>query len=401
MPDALQAELLIVQVCEFLDIGDGVYRFHTPSRALSRLPGVAVVDCDMNHRLLPSLAETADVLILAGFDGDWFPLLEQRRAAGQITAFEANDYYYDIQPWNPLSAKWLDRTIQDSFRQGLTLADAVQTSTEELARRWRERTPRPVAVFPNQLTDVPPLTPLAQRPLTIGWGGSPGHFADWYHVAPVLEKWLLAHPDVHLAVMNHEFAKPFIQLPASPAPLPRGERGRGEGVERYRFTSFGSLAEYLRFLRGLDIGLAPLLPTDYNRCRSDVKFLEYASQGVAGIYTDLETYRCSVVHGETGLLYKTPEELLPCLDRLAADARLRQHIREQAYRHVAENRRLEQHVGRRLDFYRQLLPGLPPHPSPLGGDGRVRAISEEVLAAAVREDRYLQLRRQQPEETLI
>src|SRR6266849_5882130 len=339
MPEALQAELLIVQVCEFLDVGAGVYRFHTPSRALSRLPGVAVVDCDLNHRLLPPLAEASDVLILGGVDWDWFPLLEQRRTAGRITLFDANDYYYDIQPWNPLSAKWLDRTIQDSFRQGLTLANAVQTSTEELARRWRQRTPRPVAVFPNQLTEVPPLPPLVQRPLTIGWGGSPGHFADWYHVAPVLEKWLQAHPDVHLAVMNHEFAKPFIRLPA----------------ERYRFTSFGSLAEYLRFLRGLDIGLAPLLPTDYNRCRSDVKFLEYASQGVAGIYTDLETYRGSVVNGETGLLYETHEELIQCLDRLAADAQLRQRIREQAYRHVADTRRLEQHIGQRLEFYRQIL----------------------------------------------
>jgi hypothetical protein len=114
-----------------------------------------------------------------------------------------------------------------------------------------------------------------------------------------------------------------------------------------------------------------------------VKFLEYASQGVPGIYTDLETYRGSVVHGETGLLHKTPEELIQCLDRLTADAQLRQQIREQAYRYVAENRRLDQHIGRRLEFYRQLLP------RPAKGI----TFSEEVLSAAVREDRYLQLRR--------
>jgi tetratricopeptide (TPR) repeat protein len=390
MPDAPEVEMLIVQVCEFLDVGDGVYRFHTPSRALSRLPGVTVIDCDLNHRLLPPLAEKADVLVLAAFDWDWFPLLEHRRSLGRITVFEANDYYYDVQPWNPLSAKWLDRTIQDSFRQGLTLADAVQTSTEELARRWRERTPRPVAVFQNQLTDIPPLPLLPDRPLTIGWGGSPGHFADWYHVAPVLEKWLRDHTDIHLSVMNHEFAKPFIQLPA----------------ERYRYTPFGSLAEYLRFLRGLDIGLAPLLPTDYNRCRSDVKFLEYASQGVAGIYTDLETYRGSVVHGETGLIYKTPEELVQCLDRLRKDVKLRQRIRQQAHQYVAEHRRLEQHIGKRLDFYKQLLAsgcsGCPQTSDP--GRTLTRSatgISEELLSSAVREDRYLQLRRQQPEETLL
>lgn len=375
MAQLLHAEFFILQICEFLDFGDGVYRFHTPSQALSRLPGVVVADIDLHHRLMPGLAEVADVLVLTGFDWDMFPLLERRRAAGRISVFEANDYYYDIQSWNPLSARWLDRSIQDSFHQGMTVADAVQTSTPELARRWRMRTSRPICAFPNQLTDIPPLTPPTERPLTIGWGGSPGHFADWYHLAPTLEKWLLAHPNVHLAVMNNEYARPFFRLPA----------------ERYRFVPFGSLADYLRFLRGLDIGLAPLLPSDYNRCRSDVKFLEYASQGVAGIYADLEPYRDSVVDGETGLIYRNEEELLGCLDQLVRDADLRQKIRQQAHAYVSSQRRLEQHIGKRHDFYRSLLPRGP----------QGYTLPAEVVAAAARDGDYLQFRRQQPEELLL
>ena len=298
-----QVELLIVQVCEFLDVGDAVHRFHGPSRALSRLPGVTVIDIDLHHRLLPELAEICDVLVLAGFDWDFFPLLERRRSAGHITVFEANDYYFDIQPWNPLSARWLDRSIQDSFLQGLLLADAVQTSMPELARRWQLRTPRPIAAFPNQLTEIPDLKPPPQRPLTIGWGGSPGHFADWYQIAPALNRWLAEHPKVHLAVMTNEFAQPFFRLPP----------------ERYHFTSFGSLADYLKFLEGLDIGLAPMLTTDYNRCRSDVKFLEYASRGVVGIYADLEPYQGNVVHQQTGLMFRTIPEMIQNLDLLASD----------------------------------------------------------------------------------
>jgi hypothetical protein len=61
--------------------------------------------------------------------------------------------------------------------------------------------------------------------------------------------------------MNHEFARPFLALPP----------------ERYAFRPFGSLADYFRFLEGLDIGLAPLLPSGYNRCRSDVKVLAIAA----------------------------------------------------------------------------------------------------------------------------
>src|SRR5262249_26967473 len=156
------------------------------------------------------------------------------------------DYFFDLQPWNPIAARWQDRTVQELFLQLLQVADGVQTSTPELARRWQERGARNVAVFRNYLTTLPPLPPESDRPLTVGWAGSPGHFGDWYHVAPLLNRWLDAHPEVHLAVMTNEAAKPFLQL----AP------------HRYHFTPFGSLPEYLRFLRSLDIGLAPLLPTD-------------------------------------------------------------------------------------------------------------------------------------------
>ena len=129
--------------------------------------------------------------------------------------------------------------------------------------------------------------------------------------------------------MTDEPGRAFFQLPP----------------ERYRFEPFGSLTSYLRFLEGIDIGLAPLLTTDYNRGRSDVKFLEYASRGVAGIYADLEPYRDVVIPGETGLLYRTPQEMLEQLDRLHGDAALRQKVRRGAYDYVT-TRRIREPRGR-------------------------------------------------------
>jgi tetratricopeptide (TPR) repeat protein len=369
----MQADFFILQVCEFLDNGDGMYRFHEPSRLLSQYPGVVVVDCDLNHRFLPPLLEAADVLILQGFDWDLFPLIGQRRAADRATVLEANDYYYDVQTWNPRAPMWLDRSVQEEFRQCMAEVDAVQTSSPELARHWQPRSRR-VVVFPNQLTDIPPLPPIPERPLTIGWGGSTGHQADWYHLVPVLEKWLAANPHVQISVMADEMAQSFLHLPP----------------DRYRRVPVGSLAAYCQFVRSLDIGLAPLLPTDFNRCRSDVKFLEYAVHGAAGIYADLEPYRACVVHEQTGMIYRTEGELCQHLDRLTADAELRRRIREQAYQFASTHRRLADHVGERYDFYRGLLAQAP----------RGATLPAEAVAAAVRNDRYLQLRPQQPEQAL-
>jgi len=331
--------MLIVQVCDFGVDGDAEYRLHAPSRQLGRFPGTTVVDCHFFHRRLPRLVEEADVVVLQ-FVNDWdlLALCSRRRAAGKLTIFEANDFFFDLQPWSPIAAQWQDRTVQELYRQLLVAADGVQTSTAELARRWRLFGATEVAVFPNQIVDFEELPKDIDRPLTIGWAGSPGHFADWYRMAPLLASWLSRRPEVRLAVMTHELAKSFFSLTP----------------ERYRFSPFGSLADYLKFLRSIDIGLAPVEPTDYNRCRSDVKFLEYASQGVVGIYSDLEPYRTSVVHGETGLLAASPTEMIDGLERLYGDRSLRERIRRRAYDEVRRNRRLEDHIGERRAWYESL-----------------------------------------------
>lgn len=371
----MPTDLLVLQICDFLDDGDGFYRLHEPSRCLSRLPGVTVVDSHFYHQRLPALVELADVVVLPFLhDWDLFSDIDHRRASGRVTVFEANDYFYDVQPWSPIAQQWQDRAIQEEYRHFLSFADGVQTSTRPLARHW-EPLARRVAVFANQLSEIPPLAPPPDRPLTIGWGGSPSHFADWYEIAPVVQRWLDAHPDVHLAVMTHEFAKPFIRL----AP------------ERYHFTPFGTLASFLKFLPNIDIGLAPLLPTGYNRGRSDVKHLEYAAHGVVGIYADLEPYRETVRHGETGLIYRNREELVQCLDRLAADADFRLRLRKQAHDYVSRERRVMDHIGERLDFYKSLLPDSP----------RSRPAFEPLLAGANQDGNYYQLRPGPVEKSLL
>ena len=370
--------MLIVQVCDFGNDGDAEYRMHAPLRQLGKVPGLTTIDCHFSHRYLPVLATLADVLVVQ-FINDWelLSLCQRRREAGLITIFEANDNFFDLQPWSPIGEAWLDRTVQELYLKWLITADGVQTSTADLARRWRERGSNEVAVFPNQLVGIDPLPEVPDRPLTVGWGGSPGHFADWYQLAPLLTKWLADHSDVHLSVMTHELAHTFVHLEP----------------HRYHFTKFGSLNDYVRFLRSLDIGLAPLIPTDYNRGRSDVKFLEYASQGVAGIYADLDPYQSSVVHGVTGLLSQSPEQMIEHLESLRTDPALRIHLRQQAYEYLVKHRQLSDNVGQRVDWYRSLLKRTVESSPPL---------PEYVYeAATARDENYWQLRPGEPEQLFL
>lgn len=337
--------MVIVQLCAFGRDGDSLYRIHEPARALAALPGVTVADVHLLSRHAFALARRADLLILH-FANDWglADLVRDRRAAGRPTVFEANDDFFDLQPWNPIAPAWADPAVPALYRHLLRTADAVQTSTEALADRWRAMGARRVAVFDNHLAEpqprlAPPGQPGPGRPLTLGWAGSPGHFADLYWVAPTLLRWLDAHPDARLALMTGESARAFVPLPA----------------DRLVFRPFGTRADYLAFLDGLDIGFAPLLPTAYNRGRSDVKHLEYAARGVPGLYSDVGPYRARIRPGETGLLFADLAGFAAGLDRLAGDAALRDAIRERAHAAALRERRLPDHVPERLAWYQGLI----------------------------------------------
>jgi tetratricopeptide (TPR) repeat protein len=331
--------MLIVQVGDFGTDGDAHYRIHAPAKSMGAIDRVVCFDSHFRHHLLPTLAEKADVLVLQFFsDWDLIPLISMRKKLDKITIFEANDFFFDLQPWNPIASNWQDRDIQELYIQLLRHCDGVQTSTTYLAEKWRSMGASNVAVFPNQLVHLQPLAAIVERPFTVGWAGSPGHFADLYHVAPYLQQWLDAHPAAQLAIMSHELVQEFFQLDS----------------ERFHFKPFGPIESYLDFLGSIDVGIAPLLPTQYNKGRSDVKFLEYASCGVAGIYQNLEPYRHSVKDLETGLLFSNPEELISQLDRLYQDRILRLKIREQAYGYVMGQRKMEAHIHKRIKWYQSL-----------------------------------------------
>jgi tetratricopeptide (TPR) repeat protein len=83
--------------------------------------------------------------------------------------------------------------------------------------------------------------------------------------------------------------------------------------------------------------------------------------------------------------------LVEKLDLLTQSIGLRLRLREAAYRYVANHRRLDQHIGERLAFYRTLLPSPMPHVE----------LPAEILGAAEIDGKYLRLRPGYPERAVL
>ena len=86
----------------------------------------------------------------------------------------------------------------------------------------------------------------------------------------------------------------------------------------------------------VDINLAPLVDSIFNRAKSEIKWIEAALVKVPTIASKLGAFSDEVIDGETGLL-ATDDEWFDKLESLVLSLELRQKLAESAYRAVLEN----------------------------------------------------------------
>ena len=336
----------IVQVAPPQNVasGDYYYRVESPGRALSELDETrAVIDITNIHRQKISLMRDADILIIHHVcDPDLLPLLAERRKRGRTNVFEIWDNIDDIQPWNLTYQFWKNRENRALMYKLISVCDALQANNQGLLDRFGHLNDQQ-AIFPNNMSTIPlKVEKRRHEGLTIGWGGSHGHLEDLQWIVPTLVSWFKDHRDTKIAIMGSEdIFNLFADIPV--------------GQKIYRKP--GSISKYYNFLDTIDIGLAPLQDTPYNRCRSDVKFVEYAAHGVVPVLQDLAPYQKAGVPAETRYLFKNPEQLVGLLNELVAKSALRQTVTEKALGHIKRHRLEEQHAARRLEFYVHLFKG--------------------------------------------
>jgi glycosyltransferase involved in cell wall biosynthesis len=109
---------------------------------------------------------------------------------------------------------------------------------------------------------------------------------------------------------------------------------------------------------GWDIGVAPLRDTEFNQCKSNAKYREYASSGIAGIYSDARIYRDTVADRKTGLIvpHGSTQAWYDAIVELSTDESLRTAIASRAFEDVRTNYRPEDYVRRVADLVESLRP---------------------------------------------
>ena len=235
--------------------------------------GQAVPECDVcivQRTALPDV-DAADALVrrvaalgavLVTDVDDAFPLL----GAGH----PEHDLY------RPLGAA-LDRVVAASAETWF--------STTEVARAYATRTDR-AAIVPNTVDPRlwrnwrhPRGRAFAEAKVRMLYMGTHTHGGDFALIRPALERFAEAHGDA--------FSLTLIGIASDIAPAPWLHRLSPPAGS----TVYPRFARWLREQGPFDLGLAPLADTPFNRCKSDLKCLDYGALGLLPLLSDAPAYR--------------------------------------------------------------------------------------------------------------
>jgi len=108
------------------------------------------------------------------------------------------------------------------------------------------------------------------------------------------------------------------------------------------------------FMDEADILVTPLLENRYNRCKSQVKFLEASSAKKVGVWEKIRQYE-EIVDGENGFLAHSAQEWHDQIKKLIDDKELRRKMGEQAFKDVSDNWTIQGNIDKYVAFFKEIV----------------------------------------------
>jgi len=219
--------------------------------------------------------------------------------------------------------------------QNFRAVHAVQTSTAPLAEVLRAQNPE-VKVFPNAIARLPEVRNYA----------TPGRMTLFFAGINREDEWP-PYLDALNAVARLAGERLHFQIVA--------DRGLFDALQtpHKNFTPLCDYETYQELLAKSEVSFMPLQDTPFNRCKSDLKFLESSAHRVTSLASPV-VYAGSIEDGRTGILFRDPPELQQRLIRLVANPHLGRTMADAARGVIAGHRMLAYQLADRVAWYRSL-----------------------------------------------
>ena len=152
------------------------------------------------------------------------------------------------------------------------------------------------------------------------FSGSISHNENFELIKPAIKQLLTKYSNVQLHIVG------ILDIPQDMKPFENQ-------IVTHDYVDWDKLPA---LISEVDINLAPLVDSIFNRAKSEIKWIEAALVKVPTVASKIGAFSDMVIDGETGLL-ATDDQWFDKLEALVLSPELRQNIAESAYRAVLEN----------------------------------------------------------------
>lgn len=287
----------------------------------------------------------ADIVVFQRPDQkDKTEMIRILRENGKKVVFDNDDTYKPDSGFPKLDIREnreMVNKVNEELYNNVRQADLVTTTTVALAEEYRALN-KNVVVLPNCIDpfDIPEPKRNEGKKVRIGLTGSVG-YDDFKIILPYLKE-LSERDDVQLVFFS-------LSLPEL-----THKRVRDLYKESYDFVKSANIewhthvpmAQYFEKLNDLelDLMLIPRRETYFNKCKSNLKFLEAGALEIpviASSFPDKDSPYDKDLNGENGFLAKDEAEFRLYTEKLIKDKELRRKVGKNAREYVYENYNIE------------------------------------------------------------
>lgn len=280
------------------------------------------------------------------------------REAGKKIILDNDDTYHQLNDdqINELGLKKVSKALDEFAKQ----ADMVTCSTEYLAEEYRQLNDN-VVVLPNcvSLDDWPSEDEILRNEgykVRVGIVGSATIANDYANFKEVLKE-LTSRPDVQVVM----FGLPPKTAPAKEQSYYLNEYAFWESLPNIEWQPFVDIADYADTLNGLKLDLMVIPRRDeyFNRCKSNIKFLEASCLHIPciaqGFNDKMSPYEVDPEDAEHMVIVTDNKKWMEALEPLIANKELRRYMGDKAHDYVIRKYSIENNIWRWKQAYKSLL----------------------------------------------
>lgn len=275
------------------------------------------------------------------------------KKAGKRVLYDIDDDFWAVAKDNP--SVLVSNSLKDQYEGLIRECDAVITPSKVLAKKIQKLCKgKPVFICPNGINyeDYRPRARTSRGDdLFIGYMGAASHWDDLKLIVDVLEKLSEKYNFFfYLYGMTNE------AFEAAAYTVRKIYQSNLQPEKQEYFKNMMDFHDRLKQLKMIhrsfmppeihpmmlsncdfDIGLAPLVDTEFNRGKSCIKFYEYAATGTCCVASDVLPYSDEVSYRAKN----TFQDWYNKIEKLIVDKDFRDKLQEEQSKWVFENRSIE------------------------------------------------------------